>query len=108
MKIVKRNFRLLHEKLIEEAIDNVIMLEANINYTVFLMSSGKKRIMSYTLGMYGLLLSDKFLRVNRSCIINQNFISNFDSENKLMVLKNGTNIKVSRRRLDEVKTKLVV
>ncbi len=102
MKVILRNSRTKHEKLIVEALHNVVRLEANINYTLFVMESGKSKIMSYTLGMYGLLLCDAFLRVNRSCIINKNFVRFFDTENKQIVLKDGTNVKISRRRWEEV------
>lgn len=107
MKIITRNYRASHEKLIDNAIEEVVRMEANINYTLFVLKTGKSRIMSYTLGMYGVLLADGFLRVNRSCIINTNFISSFDRVNKQVILNDGTPVKVSRRRWEEVSNRIV-
>ncbi len=107
MKVLIRNYRANHEKLIDEAVSEVIRLEANINYTLFVLRTGKSKIMSYTLGMYGLLLSEGFLRVNRSCIINTKFISSFDRENKQVLLNDGTLVKISRRRWEEVSNRIV-
>ncbi len=106
MKVILRTPRPQHEELIVEAISNVVRLEASLNYTLFVMFSGKSRIMSYTLGMYGMLLGDNFIRVNRSCIINTNFIASFDKENKQVILLDGTSIKISRRRWELVFSRL--
>jgi DNA-binding LytR/AlgR family response regulator len=106
MKVILRNPRHQHEELIVEATTNVVRLEANLNYTLFVMFSGKSRIMSYTLGMYGMLLGDNFIRVNRSCIINTNFVSSFDKENKQVNLLDGSSIKISRRRWELVFNRL--
>ena len=102
MKVALRNYRPKHGRLIFEATNNVVRLEANINYTLFVLSSGRNRMMSYTLGMSGLLLCDSFLRVNRSCIINKNYIKFFDKANKQLLLSDGTTIGISRRRWEEV------
>jgi DNA-binding LytR/AlgR family response regulator len=91
-----------HENLLKSAPEHIIRLEANINYTSFVMQSGKRKIMSYTLAMYGLILPQTFIRVNRSCIINIKFIKNFNSDDKKVMLKDGTEIQISRRRWNEV------
>jgi DNA-binding LytR/AlgR family response regulator len=108
MKNISRNSRTSHKKLIREALYNVVRLEANINYTLFVMQTGKNKIMSYTLGMYGHLLCDSFLRVNRSCIINKNFVRFFDKVNKQLVLRDGTSVKISRRRWEHVHNRIAI
>ncbi len=54
MKNISRNSRTSYKKLIREALYNIVRLEANINYTLFVMQTSKNKIMSYTLGIYGL------------------------------------------------------
>ncbi len=102
MKTTERKHRKGHENLIKSAPEHIIRLEANINYTSFVMQSGKRKIMSYTLAMYDMLLPQSFIRVNRSCIINRKFIKNLNSIDKTLILKDGTEIQISRRRWNEV------
>ena len=102
MKNIERKHRKGHANLLKSAPEHIIRLEANINYTSFVMQSGKRKIMSYTLAMYGMILPQSFIRVNRSCIVNMNFIKNLDSETKKVVLKDGTEIQISRRRWNDV------
>lgn len=102
MKTIERKHRKGHENLIKSAPEQIIRLEANINYTSFVMQSGKRKIMSYTLAMYGMILPQSFIRVNKSCIVNIKFIKNLNSENKKVILEDGTEVQISRRRWIEV------
>jgi DNA-binding LytR/AlgR family response regulator len=102
MKTILRKRQKRHENLLEVAHENIIRLEANINYTSFVMDSGKRKIMSYTLAMYGMILPESFVRVNKSCIVNKNFVETLDSEEKTVKMKDGTEFQISRRRWMEV------
>jgi DNA-binding LytR/AlgR family response regulator len=102
MKNIERKHRRGHENLIKSAPEHIIRLEANINYTSFVMQSGKRKIMSYTLAMYDMILPQSFIRVNRSCIINSKFIKNLNSIDKKLTMKDGTEVQISRRRWNEV------
>lgn len=102
MKTKFKNPHKEHKKLLAEAPKNIIRLEANINYTTFILQTGKARTMSYNIAIYGILLPQNFLRVNRSCIINKNFIDNLDTCNKKIILTDGTQVQISRRRWSEV------
>lgn len=102
MKTKLRNRRKNHEILLTDAHENIIRLEASINYTTFIMQNGKSKTMSYTLAMYGMILPQGFIRVNKSLIINKNFIENLDFENKKVMLKDGAEFQISRRRWVEV------
>ena len=102
MKTIARKHRKGHENLINSAPEHIIRLEANINYTSFVMQSGKRKIMSYTLAMYDMILPQSFIRVNRSCIINSKFIKNLNSIDKKLTMKDGTEVQISRRRWNEV------
>lgn len=91
-----------HKKLLCEAHKNTIRLEANINYTTFVLQTGKHQTMSYNLAVYDMMLPQTFIRVNRSCIINKFFIESLNSANKKITLKDGTEFQVSRRRWNDV------
>jgi DNA-binding LytR/AlgR family response regulator len=102
MKTILRNRRKGHENLLNTAHENIIRLEASVNYTTFVLKSGRPKTMSYTLAMYGMILPQTFIRISKSCIINKEFIDNLNSENKKITLKDGTEVQVSRRRWIEV------
>lgn len=102
MKTKFKNPQKEHKKLLTEAPKNIIRLEANINYTTFILQTGKARTMSYNIATYGILLPQNFIRVNRSCIINKNFIENLDTDTKRIILTDGTEIQISRRRWADV------
>lgn len=103
MKTKIRKPRRVHEKLLIEAQENTVRLEANINYTNFILQSGKHETMAYPLAIYDVLLPQFFIRINKSCIVNKNFIENLNIKNKTVVLKDGTEIQISRRRWRQVR-----
>ncbi len=82
-------------------LNDLMYLEATINYTVFYLSDGSKTISSLTLKRHQEKLTDKsFFRVNRSTLINTQFITSIVQKNNthFICLQNGKEIKVSRRR----------
>lgn len=96
------------ETLLTDASHEIIRLEASSNYTTFVMASGKFKIASYTLKKYDDLLSYPFLRVNKGCIVNLNFIKQFDTIKKIIELQDGTRIIIARRRYDEATRNIVL
>ncbi len=102
MKNTTRKPQRAHKKLLREAHINIVHLKANLNYTTFFLHTGKTQTMSYTLAVYDTLLPQAFIRVNRSCIVNKNFIENLNSVDKKITMKDGTVFKISRRRWIEV------
>lgn len=83
-------------------LEEVILLEAMENYTMFHLLDGKKIVSSLNLKKHQEKLNDDFIRVNRSMLVNVKFIMNTyckDHTNYLR-LRNGNEIKVSRRRQD--------
>lgn len=102
MKIILKRPHREHKKLLREAHNSIIRLEARINYTTFTLHTGKTQTMSYNLAVYSTILPQAFIRINRSCIINKNFIDNLNSANKKITMKDGTEFQISRRRWTEV------
>jgi DNA-binding LytR/AlgR family response regulator len=79
----------------------VNFLKADINYTYIFLNDGSKILSSTSIGVLETRLrSCKFLRPNRSLLINTNFIKS--RNNGELILKNDEIIKVSRRRLKEI------
>jgi len=84
-------------------IDDIIYIEADSNYSVFHLNNHDKIAVSKVLKEFEELLpSDQFVRIHKSSIINLNHLKEYSSKNGLIVvLKNGENISVSRRRASD-------
>jgi DNA-binding LytR/AlgR family response regulator len=81
------------------AIDQIIMLKGYINYTLFYLQNCKQRISARTLKHYENLLNDKgFIRVHRGFIVNRNCIIEHNLLTSQLILKDGYEADVSRRR----------
>ena len=87
-------------------IQNIIMLEGNVNYTIFHMKYGKKLLYSHTLLTYeGDLVKHGFLRVHRGFIINPTFVQGFQIGENILLLDENLTANVSRRRSGEIGVK---
>jgi DNA-binding LytR/AlgR family response regulator len=106
MKTTFRKPHKRHETLLASAPRNIIRLEANVNYTTFVLETGKRKVMSYTIGVYNEVLPKQFVRLSKSVIVNADFVKKVDSEQKMIVLNDGTEHLVSRRRWDFVNQSL--
>ncbi len=89
--------------------EEIIYLKSNSNYTIYYLQNGETFISSKTLKQTETNLQlMSFLRVNKSYLLNPDFINNISKEgNKITVkLKNGTQVSVSRRKVIALKQKL--
>jgi two-component system LytT family response regulator len=88
-------------------VDKIIRCEADLNYTKFILEGNKTFLSSKTLKEYEDLLSvhNNFLRVHRSHLINMDYVLKFKNEGYL-VLKDDSSVPVSRRRKEEVISRL--
>ena len=89
--------------------EEIIYLKSNSNYTIYYLQNGETFISSKTLKQTETKLQlMSFLRVNKSYLLNPDFINNISKEgNKITVkLKNGTQVSVSRRKVIELKDNL--
>lgn len=102
MKTTDNNFQRKHNFLLKTAHENVVCLQADINYTFFVFDSGKKEVMSYTISKYANILSDSFIRINKSCMVNKKFVKSINQVSHSLVLKNGNELKISRRKFQFV------
>ncbi|WP_159947835.1 LytR/AlgR family response regulator transcription factor [Polaribacter septentrionalilitoris] len=92
------------EKIIVVDIKNIIRCKSDNNYTTFYFKDGSKILVSKTLKFYADILKENdFIRVHQSHLINKYQIKEFiKSDGGYLVLKNNTNIPVSKRKKAEV------
>jgi two-component system LytT family response regulator len=88
-------------------VDKIIRCEADLNYTKFVLTENKTFLSSKTLKDYEDLLTtgNNFLRVHRSHLVNLDFVLKFKNDGGL-ILKDNSTIPVSRRRKEEVMSRL--
>ena len=80
---------------------NIVMLEANINYTFLYLVDGQKIIVPYHLKKLSkrLVMHKSFVRPNKSAIVNLQFLTEYN-DNSLTI--NQETIRISRRRKEEI------
>jgi two-component system LytT family response regulator len=80
---------------------DIIMCEGWINYTIIYLNNGRKIISSHTLKSFeDTLYESGFARIHRAYLINYNHYSSFNKDTNTILMKNGTKLNVSRRRLN--------
>lgn len=83
--------------------DDIFFAEGQNNYTHFHLSRQRKLVASKTLLEFENLLSDHgFMRVHKSFLVNIKYVERYLSKNGTLLLTNGNEVEVSRRRKDEV------
>lgn len=90
-------------------IDKIIMLEGRINYTIFHLKDGKKRLYSHTLHTYEAdLMKHGFIRVHRGFMVNIACVQNYKIEEKMIVMENNLIALVSRRKGGREEVKILL
>ncbi len=80
-------------------IENVVMMRAYINYTVLYMKDGSTKLVTRTIKYFeSSLESHGFIRIHRSYIINPKYIVGQDSETDMLLMSNGQEVVISRRK----------
>jgi two-component system LytT family response regulator len=84
-------------------LEEIIFCEAERSYTLFHLEGGKTVTVSKPLVEYeNLLKNTSFLRIHKSFLINLLHVKEYQrGEGGLVIMTNGTEIEVSRRRKDE-------
>jgi DNA-binding LytR/AlgR family response regulator len=87
--------------------NEVLLLKANINYTEIHLKCGRKIMLAKTLKeFYKEFEKFGFFRVNRSVVINMNFVDKTDEQFQSLRLENKLLFKVSRRRREGFKASM--
>jgi DNA-binding LytR/AlgR family response regulator len=90
------------KRLAFESAHEIVLFEADINYTIIHLIDGKKIISGYTLKFVAdRLLEQPFIRINKSFLINVTYIADFtlSKEGAYVKLYDGREMQVSRRRI---------
>jgi DNA-binding LytR/AlgR family response regulator len=98
-------------KTIQLSAEQILYLQADINYTTIHMLGKAKHTMSFTLRkVEERIASNHFLRINRGISINKNFISRISLLKKeaFVVLQNGIILPVSRRKYNSLKDSIKI
>ncbi len=104
MKTIKKTSSLK----VKFRIEDIIRIEADINYSHLILKSGKKIILARTLKAYEQSLALPFVRVNKSCMINLHYLMKKTAiENQKVKMNDGLEIHVSRRRVERVSKPIV-
>ncbi|WP_153800177.1 LytR/AlgR family response regulator transcription factor [Foetidibacter luteolus] len=84
-------------------IEDIIYLEAHVNYTHIHITNKQKYVVSRTIKDYEELLpADTFLRIHNSYIINKDFVERYiRGDGGQVVLSNGITLDVSKRKKTE-------
>ena len=85
-------------------INEIIRIEASSNYSTFHLVNKQKILVSKTLKEFEQVLTPQnFFRINRSCIVNTDFISRYKNDDGGIVeLQDGTEIGVGPHRKNEL------
>lgn len=106
---IERVFVKTGNKIDVVAVTDIIYLNADDDY-VEINTAEKKYLKKETMNYYeGSLPKETFIRVHRSNIINTNYIEKLErygKESYLVILKDGTEVNVSKSRVKELKTQL--
>jgi DNA-binding LytR/AlgR family response regulator len=78
----------------------IVRLEGQRNYTLFVLNNGKPILVAKTLGIFDELLPVNFVRVSRGCMINLSYLSPLKGGG--LRLKDGYEVPISRRRIKQL------
>lgn len=86
----------------------IIRCEADQNYTTFILTSGKRIIVSRTIKEFDELFNEMgFFRSHQSHLINMNCINSFEkNDGGYLQMSDGSRVPVSKRKRDELLTRL--
>ncbi len=111
LAVLKDNLNNLEQKLVLPTktgysfidLQNLIRCEAQSNYTMFFMATGKKILVSKTLKVYEkILIEFNFIRINRSQLVNMNHISKYGRQKTpMLVMSDGSELSVSEGKKEE-------
>jgi len=89
-------------------IKDIIRCEADNNYTQFFLNSGEKILVTKTLKEYDETLSElDFIRVHQSHLVNVKFVDRYiKGDGGTIVMVDGSEVEVSRRRKEEFLKKM--
>ena len=81
---------------------DVILLEGNINYTIFHLEDGRTKVVPHSIKFFEPYLETHgFLRVHRAYMVNPIHVKGYQREDDCLMMTNGLMANISRRRKRE-------
>jgi DNA-binding LytR/AlgR family response regulator len=80
--------------------DEIMLLEANLNYTVLYLLGGKKITVATTLKQLEkrFIACQNFFRPHKSHIVNLDYLSDYKASSNKIVMRNHKTVLISRRK----------
>ncbi|MDZ7898306.1 MAG: LytTR family DNA-binding domain-containing protein [Arcicella sp.] len=92
-----------HKKKLRIPLHEIILLRGDVNYTDFVFQYRRQYTVSHSLKHFEeTLLANGFLRIHRSHLVNSRFIKSTNLLELTVILMDGTELKVARRRVKEI------
>lgn len=86
---------------------SIVFMEADNNYTTFVLDDGQRLLLSKTLKTFLPELHDPWLvRLHKSFVINLRFLDYYDAEDGQVRLSDGQKLPVSRRKRKDFEARL--
>jgi two-component system LytT family response regulator len=82
--------------------DAITFMEGEGNYTFIYTTGGKKYLVSKTLKSLTVNLSQNFIRVHKSYLINKNYVVERIEDDRMLRMSCGKEVCVSRRKIKEI------
>lgn len=89
---------------VQLCITDIVRLEADGNYTRFVLTNGQTLLTSRNISFYEQLLPGAFLRVNKSYLLNQTYVLKIHKG--LVQMNDGFSTQISRRKRSQMNQKL--
>lgn len=80
-------------------VSSVVLLEGNVNYTLFHLENGNVKVVAHSIKFFELHLEKHgFLRVHRSFMVNPLHVKAYETDSDCLMMTNGFQASISRRR----------
>lgn len=91
---------------IKAMISDIMYFEADRRKVIVHLNNGKKVTVNKNItDFYNILKNNKFVIIHRSCVVNADYVQNI--KNDLAILKNNETLVISRRKVRDVKRRII-
>ena len=83
-------------------VSSVILLEGNVNYTLFHLENGNVKVVAHSIKFFEPYLGTHgFLRIHRAYMVNPIHVKAYETDSDCLMMTNGLLANISRRRKKE-------
>ena len=82
-------------------ISYIMLLKGKANYTIFILSDGREKLVAHTLKYFeNFLQTYGFQRVHRASMINPKYVKSYNEQSNIITMDNQMSVQISRRKRD--------